>query len=127
MRNSGAAVVVLAFLIAGCSTNAPTASQSPLVGTWVLNVARTTAAAASDPKLARSVTGAITFAPDGKYQSSITFNNHTNEGSGTWRLLGPDVYITPDKGREGHLVLQGNDLIDHAHHEPGAMIYERKP
>lgn len=122
-------VAIFAVCLAiGCSSHiGARASESPIVGTWILNIARTSPAAAANPALAKTVTGKMVFSPDGTYRDSATFNGHTNEGSGKWRTVGSDVYIKPDdSGREGHLELRGDDLIDYALHEPGSLIYERQ-
>jgi hypothetical protein len=120
------AAIVLGLAI-GCSTNGHGESSAPILGTWVLNSARTSPAAATDPAVAASVAATMTFSRDGTYHGSATFNGHTNEDSGTWRIVGSEIYIKPEGGgREGHLELRGNDLIVYALYEPGALIYERK-
>lgn len=121
------AVMLALFSLIGVGCSTTGRNQSPIVGTWILNVARTSPAAAADPKLAKSVTGSMTFLSNGTYRSSTTFNGHTNDNSGTWRLEGNDLCIK-EEGRqgEGHLTVHGNDLIDYAKYEPGAMIYERQ-
>ena len=122
----GLAAIILTLAV-GCSANHPGESGAPIAGTWVLNPARSSPEAATNPALAASVTATMTFTPDGKYQASATFNGHTNQDSGTWRIVGSDVYTKPDTGgREGHLELQGAELIDHALYEPGVMIFERQ-
>jgi len=121
-----AVLLALSSLISvGCST--AERNQSPIVGTWVLNSART--AAASDPDLANRISGSMTFFSDGTCQCSTTFKGYpTEEASGKWRLVGNDLYvISPGEKQESHIKLSGNSLIDYAQFiVPGALIYERQ-
>src|ERR1700730_13780433 len=104
MRAIAALTLLAICLVSGCSTNGRSDSKPPIVGTWVLNIARTSPAAAANPALKKSLTGTMTFSSNGTYHASATFNGHTNEDSGRWRMVGSEVYVRPDEaGQEGHL------------------------
>lgn len=114
------ALLVLAFL-AGCAS-----INNPIVGTWVLNPRRTSPAAATNPIVANSISSTLTFTPDGKYRAVMTSDGHTSEVSGTFRVVGSDVYIDIGQGEQkGLYEIQGDTLIVSDRREPGMLIYER--
>lgn len=128
MRFSGSLAFVAICLCAGCATTGRSEPiKHPIVGTWILNAARTSPAAATNPSLANEFTSTLTFTPDGKYHAVTTWSGKTGEVNGTYRIVGPDVYLDLGTGeRKGLYEIRGNEIFVSDRREPGILVYDRQ-
>ena len=91
--------LIAVIFLAGCAATPPgNPHQHPIVGTWVLNIAKTSPAAARDPSLAKKYSSTLTFSPDGEYRGVSDFGGGPNEIIGTFRTDGADVYLNTGNG-----------------------------
>ena len=114
-------------VLVGCTTNGRNDSaKSPVVGTWVFSPSRTSPAAASDPAMAGSFTATIVFSADGTFHAAASFNGHTNEDNGTWRVAGSDVIAkSRQTDDEQRYELRGNVLVARGKNGLDVLVFER--
>lgn len=124
-----ASIVLALFSLigAGCSANS---HQSPIVGTWVLNPARTEPADVAKAQ-GYSHTESITFFTDGTYKSSIDFSGQIYEESGDWLVEGKEIYLrSPGYGLPTKQVHQltrcANDLVESTFFTREILVFERR-
>jgi len=120
--------LIAVIFLAGCAATPPgNPHQHPIVGTWVLNIAKTSPAAARDPSLAKKYSSTLTFSPDGEYRGVSDFGGGPNEIIGTFRTDGADVYLNTGNGEHKALFeIRGSYLLVYDKREPGALVYERR-
>lgn len=126
VRCSAGVVLLVASALLGCSTGGQNA-KAPIVGTWVLNAAHTSPAAATNPLIANSFTSTLTYSLDGKYHITATFNGQTHEGEGTWRMIGSDVYIDVGQGETKEpCEIRGNELRLIGKNGLDVLVFDRR-
>ena len=115
-------------LIVGCSTNNRIDPGSPpIVGTWILDAARTSPMAATNPALAGSFAITMTYSPDGAYRYITNFSGHAQQSDGKWRMVSSDIYTDFGNGEHQQLYeIRGNELLIRDRHEPGVLVFKRQ-